>query len=167
MFSVDLAGEIDAVNQVDYTLCRVSERSNDSASDGLEPTPVLFLRRSHAKPFEIHPVHGVIVSTVDCIEISRYLKVAPGYWLLSLAALGVVQQQAMRKFDLLQPEDFYHAEPENCLFAHAQDIADLVLRFESPSICPGCRNFYRKLGLIRSIYELDSILRHIPDARSS
>lgn len=108
--------------------------------------------------FSLIPDRGVIVSTCESVGICRYACVEVEGYLLLCSLLGLTQWKTMLRNPLLQPDDFVHDEPRDCLYSCLETKGEAALLLEVPSICQGCRDFYHYLGVDDEILALSEVL---------
>jgi len=115
--------------------------------------------RRMAPAYRVLRDEGVWVSVADAAELSKALHVDAGEYMLMQAATGLLQLRALQLNPVLQFEDFLHADPHGCLLAETLFYEEHADRLKNPTICPGCRNFYRSLCPDEEFHALDGIIR--------
>lgn len=89
---------------------------------------------------------GRVLLTEKLVEtFAAYARVPIFKYLQLVAVCGVAQGRTLACNPLLRPEDFLHADPGHCIFARRYLLDDFFSAIESPTLCQGCRTFYRPL----------------------
>ena len=108
-------------------------------------TALYLLDVSDIPAFMANRREGVNVCTFRSEEISAYVGLARGDYLLLLSMLGLVQYHALLRNPLFREEDFMHGELAHCLFSYRDTLAEYIELLEKPAICPYCAHFYGAL----------------------
>jgi hypothetical protein len=104
-----------------------------------------FVESPDVPAFHANREEGVKISVFRSDEISGYIGVSRGDYLLLLSMLGLVQYHALVRNPLFREEDFLHGEPGNCLFSYRATLTEYIQLLEKPEICPYCKHFYGAL----------------------
>lgn len=117
--------------------------------------------QENRRMYSVDRYEGVMVNTWQMNGVCQYTGLSPEAYLLVGIMLGLTQWRVLKLNPLIQSYDLGHSWPDTCLFSRPSLPQEVALMLENPTVCPGCRDFYRCLGAEEEILTVQRVMDHL------